>query len=345
MGYWISLIIGNVISAAVALAQLDLQVAVTKGEAVKESTKKNLLTQLNAYQKFCDRYMLQYFPCDNRQLCRFGQHLSGTFESPDAVGNYLSRLCTMIALLGLEVPDVKDRQMHMFSVGLRRIMQHAVKQAAPVTPQILARLSKVVNYKDRIEVIAWTAVLVGFYMSLRKSNLVPEAMDRFNPEQQFRRQDVNVGLDRAMMFEIKWTKTIQFRQKLLRVPVLPAQNKAVCPVFWVHKMLLDNPRSPQDTLFLINNPQQKLCLSANQLIYRLRKWLKMIGEDDMAFSLHSLRWGGATFTYQSDMESQMIKLLGDWASDCYKRYIDVSIDQRYDSMKAFVKALDKMLAE
>ena len=65
----------------------------------------------------------------------------------------------------------------------------------------------------------------------------------------------------------------------------------------------------------------------------------------MAFSLHLLRRGGATFAFQSDMEGQMIKLLGDWASDCYERYIDVTIDQRYDSMKTFVEALDKLIAE
>lgn len=104
-----------------ALAQLDIEVAATKGEAVKESTK-NLLTQLNLYQTFCDRYMLQYFPCDNRQLCRFGQHLRSTFQSPDAVGNYLSGVQTILALVGLEVPDTKDRQMQLLITGLKRVM-------------------------------------------------------------------------------------------------------------------------------------------------------------------------------------------------------------------------------
>ena len=32
-----------------------------------------------------------------------------------------------LALLGLEVPDVNDRQMRMFTTGLKRIMPHAVK--------------------------------------------------------------------------------------------------------------------------------------------------------------------------------------------------------------------------
>ena len=335
-----------IISAAVALAQLDLEVAGTKGQAVKESTKKNLLTQLAAYQKFCDRYMLQYFPCSNRQLCRFGQYLSRNFESPDAVGNYQSGIRTVLALLGLEVPDVKDKQMQLFSSGLRRCMDHTVKQAEPITPLLLVRMSKVVNYKDKVELIAWTATLLGFYMFLRKSNLVPEAMDKFDPVQQFTRADVNLlGLDLAMMCEVRWTKTIQFKQKILRFPILPAKNKAICPVFWVHRMVLDNPGQPQDPLFLIHTPVIKLSLSANQLIYRIRKWLKLIGEQEMAFSLHSLRRGGATFAYQSDMEGEMIKSLGGWASDCYKRYIDISMDKRYESMKAFVDALNNLTAQ
>ena len=77
------------ISAQIALMKLDLAVAATKSQSVKQSTKKNLLCQLSGYEKFCDRYLLEYFPCDNIQLCRFGQHLSATFESPESVGNYL----------------------------------------------------------------------------------------------------------------------------------------------------------------------------------------------------------------------------------------------------------------
>ena len=41
----------------------------------------------------------------------------------------------------------------------------------------------------------------------------------------------------------------------------------------------------------------------------------------------------------------MIKLLGDWASEAYRRYYDVSMDKRYDSMQAFVAALNKVTAE
>ena len=205
--------------------RLDLEVAATKGQSIKDSTKKNLLSQLTAYEKFCDRYLLECFPCDNKQLCRFGQHLSTTFQSPDSVGNYLSGIRTCLALLGLEVPDINDRQMKMFSMGLKRIMPHTIKQAEPVTPQLLLRLSKVINYRDQVEIVAWTGLLLGFYMFLRKSNLVPDTMETFDMQQQFCRADINLlGLDKAMMCEIRWSKTIQHKQKILRLPVLPAHK-------------------------------------------------------------------------------------------------------------------------
>ena len=176
---------GNYSAAQFTLLKLDLGVAATKSQSVKESTKKNLLCHLGAYERFCDRYLLEYFPCDNTQLCRFGQHLSATHTSPESVNNYISGIRTCLALLGFETPDTNDRQMRMFTTGLRRAMPHAIKQAAPVTPQILIKLSKVVNYRDQVEMVAWTGLLLGFYMFLRKSNLVPDTMEMFNGEQQF----------------------------------------------------------------------------------------------------------------------------------------------------------------
>ena len=331
------------ISVQLELMKLDLAVAATKGQSIKESTKKNLVCQLSAYEKFCDKYALEYFPCDNKQLCRFGQHLSATFESPEAVGNYLSGIHTCLALLGIEVPDVNDRQMKMFTAGLKRIMPHAVKQAEPVTPELLLRLSKVVNYRDQVEMVAWMGLLLGFYMFLHKSSLVPDTMDGFDREQQFCRSDINLlGIDQAMMFEIRWSKTIQHKQKILRLPILPAKNKTICPVFWVHYMINTVKAGLQDPVLALSVGPRVLALSANQLIYRFRKWLLLIGQDPTVFSLHSLRRGGVTFAYQADMEGEMIKLLGDWASDTYKRYVDISMDKRYDSMKLFVEALNRI---
>ena len=222
-------------------------------------------------------------------------------------------------------------------------MEHDVKQVEPITPKLLLRMSRVVNYTCHMEMVAWVATLVGITMFLRKSNLIPDTMTEFNPDMQFGRQDFNLtGPLSVMMAEITWAKNLQFKQKILRLLVLPVENKAICPVMWIHYMIQQVPALPSNPAFTIWVKGQKLALSANQLMARIRNWLKLIKEDEQAYSLHSLRRGGATFAHQCNIESEMIKRLGNWASDAYKRYIDISMDDRYDSMKAFVEGLNKV---
>ena len=186
--------------------------------------------------------------------------------------------------------------------------------------------------------VAWVAVLLGFTMFLRKSNLVPDSMEEFEPKQQFCRSDVLDPLQ-PMMIDVRWSKTNQYRKKVPKVPVLPTDNKAICPVLWMHYLVNTVRAGPMDAAFTIYVEGVKKTLSSNQLSSRLKKWLNLIREPSEQYSLHSMRCGGATFAYQCNIESHMIKILGDWASDAYQKYID--IDSRYDSMKSFVEGLNK----
>ena len=68
-----------------------------------------------------------------------------------------SAVRTYYALLGLEVLDIKEKQMQMLIKGLKKTMPHITKQAAPITPDTLMILSKVVNCNDQIELLAWAA--------------------------------------------------------------------------------------------------------------------------------------------------------------------------------------------
>ena len=175
-----------------------------------------------------------------------------------------------------------------------------------MTPELLLRLSKVVNYLDDVETVAWTAVLLGFYMFMRKSNLVPSTMDTYNIQEQFCRADLNItDINAAMVTEVRWSKTLQFKQRILRFPVLPAKNKAICPVFWTYHMINRIKVGPTDPAFALRIKDKILALSANQLIYRLRKWLILLGDvDPTLYSLHSLRRGGATFAYRCNIENR-----------------------------------------
>ena len=69
-----------------------------------------------------------------------------------------------------------------------------------------------------------------------------------------------------MMIEVRWSKVLQFREKILRFPALPTGNKAICPVFWMHHMITSVEAGPLDPLFSLPHRKQKIALSANQLV-------------------------------------------------------------------------------
>ena len=120
-------IIGNFISAQLELILIDILVAKTKGCGITKGRKANLLTHLQSYKKFCDRYRVPYFPADVVQMCRFGQYLALTFESPHSVDNYQSGIRTCHTILGLKPPPSNDKDAQWFRQGLLRTMDHEVR--------------------------------------------------------------------------------------------------------------------------------------------------------------------------------------------------------------------------
>ena len=137
-------------------------------------------------------------------------------------------------------------------------------------------------------------------------------MDSFNNQQQFCRADLSLmGLDRALMCEIRWSKTIQHRQKILRLPVLPAKNKAICPVFWTHYMISKVPAGPQDPVLTLRVGSRILALSPKPAHLKVLQMVNTQWSRTHYILVTFTAQRGATFAYQSNMEGNMIKLLGD----------------------------------
>ena len=55
-----------------------------------------------------------------------------------------------------------------------------------------------------------------------------------------------------------------------------------------------------------------------------RSLLDRAGVGRSSYYGHSFRRRGATTAFMANIPAEYIKLQGDWSSDCYRRYIDVS---------------------
>jgi hypothetical protein len=85
------------------------------------------------------------------------------------------------------------------------------------------------------------------------------------------------------------------------------------------------PGKETDPAFFIPQGQHKIPVSYQQW----QKWLKYLieasGRDPNRFATHSFRRGGASFAFQAGVPVEVIKLLGDWKSDAFFRYLQVPI--------------------
>ena len=58
--------------------------------------------------------------------------------------------------------------------------------------------------------------------------------------------------------------------------------------------------------------------------------------------LAQFKEGGATWCFNIDITSEAIRLMGDWASEAYKQYLDMDVYKRLETMEKFTANIDKL---
>ena len=251
-------------------------------------------------RKFCLDYKLPPIPAQGMQLRRFAQYLADTptTNAIETINNYLWGVKTFHRLLDLPPPDTHEFLTTLTLRGLRLTLARLIRQAEPIDPTILERLLLQVDIKVEEQLTAWTALVLAFNMLLRKSNLVPQTQKEFNPEKQLARYNVCLAQDAALI-DIVWCKTLQFREKVLQLPLVRLQNRVLCPVFWLWKMIKKIPAAPTDPVFCYHRKNKFMMLMYPRLTFWFKKWLQGAGYDSTRLTMHSCRRGGGgqlTFT-------------------------------------------------
>ena len=198
--------------------------------------------------------------------------------------------------------------------GLRMQLARPTNQARPITVQNMNVMSRQVDKSSPEQVTAWTALVFAFLMLLRKSNLVPDTQKAFDGAKQLTRESITVAAN-AVMVDVVWSKTLQFKEKVLNIPLIRLRNKAICPLYWLLLMIQLNPASPSDPAFCYFRNGKFMTLTYPRLVYWLRRWLIMANINPEGYTMHSFRRGGASFLFDVNIPGQIIKLLGNWASE------------------------------
>ena len=188
-------------------------------QSYAHNTWRNFKSQYRRYTSFAKHKGFQAFPISESSLILFATFLSMEVKSVDTIRNYVSGVRTINSILSFESrPPVE--LLNVILRGLRRLLAKPVKQAPPLTPALLISIGQQVNITNPLEVSSFTALLFGFHLLLRRSNLVPETRSQFDQDKQLTRSDVVHGYGRVSLVSISWTKTIQYKERVLELPLL-----------------------------------------------------------------------------------------------------------------------------
>ena len=115
--------------------------------------------------------------------------------------------------------------------GLRRVMGDRVSHTFPITIDILLRIFHSFQPRNVFHACIRAAFLVAFFSFLRISNLVLYTLTEVHSSASFflRRRDITFTASGAYLHVFK-TKTIQFKQKILEIPLPVIPNSILCPV-------------------------------------------------------------------------------------------------------------------
>ena len=202
-----------------ALKQLDEQCKRSFRSGYRPNTVRNYRSRANIYIHFCLLYSLLPFPTTEWNLIRYERYLANGVTSYDTVKNYLSTVKRFHEIGRLKFPE------QLFTLKLEMSIKcelaTVVCKAVPITPKILIDVYQQVKLDSPVEVVAYVALLIVFYLFLCRSNLVPETGEKFNCKEQLTRSDI-WKLGTLTVVDIHWSKTNQYRQRDLILSLISA---------------------------------------------------------------------------------------------------------------------------
>lgn len=316
-----------------------------RGQAFAQSTTATYKSQLRAYLRFCLYFGYTPVPCSSHHLLRYVVFLARTL-SASSIPCYLNVVRIVHLQSGfpnpLQEPFFKF-QKDLLMRGIKRLHGNAVRQKLPITPDLLRKIHGTLDFTNSLDATFWAACVIAFFSFFRKSNLLIASAGSFDPQKHLRMCDIRV-CKWGLLLIVRWSKTIQYRNRTLLVPVPRIEHSTLCPhaaVTQAFKLL-----SRHDSGTLLNGPafvyitgEQVRPLTYATFTNKLKKSLQQCGVDSSMYSGHSFRRGGATFALNCGVPGHYIKLQGDWLSNAYERYLDTSLQYKLIAINIMSKSI------
>lgn len=290
------------------------------------------------YIQFCSTYDFRPIQPEETTVCLYVSKLADTC-SYRTIKNYLNGVRILHLEAGLANPLPAMFNLERTLRGIKRAKGDITpNRKLAVTPDILARIIRRLDLFTPSNMAFTAAMLVAFFGFFRKANVCPvqAGTNPVDEQSPVRRCDFDFADDMTLIWvNLRRTKTIQFGQRTLRVPLPAIPGSVLCPVTALRRLFAAVPGRPEDFAFSFPGPSgQLMTFTHRSFVNEFKHSLAHIGMNPARYSGHSFRRGGATFAFQCGASPAQIKEQGDWKSSAYLLYLEFD-----DPARARVAAL------
>ena len=206
---------------------LDEDVQMYRSNSFAASTWRTYSAQLSAYLDFCGKLNISPTPISQLDLGRYIAFLSRRL-SFCSIRQYLNVVRLIHLDSGFKNPLEQNWYVASILKGVRRVKGDSSLQKLPITLDILRAIFMKLDLKCSFERSFWTACLVAFFSFFRKSNLLVQSHILFDPLRHLCASDVEFTQEGAVL-TVRWSKVIQFKERILHIPLPRIQNSPFCP--------------------------------------------------------------------------------------------------------------------
>lgn len=306
------------------LRTLDTEVARYRAQVFSFNTRRTYSCHLAAYLKFCEQADLQPVPISERDLACYAAYLANRL-SYSSIRQYLNIVRILHEEAGYTSPLANSWILSSLFKGIRRTLGDCTKPKLPITVDILKRLFLTIDFSSELDVCFWCACLIAFFSFLRKSNLFT---DERNRHQGLTRGALSF-LAEGVVIHIRASKTIQFNERLVTIPLARIPGSCLCPAQSALLLYKLCPGSKDAPFFRFRQAGRIQVMCYRLFLCKLKSKLSLIGLSPEDYAGHSFRRGGATLALSSNIPSELVKLQGDWASAAYLKYFDPGLKSKF----------------
>jgi hypothetical protein len=236
-------------------------------------------------------------------------------------------------------------RMHRLLGGVKRTKGVNQRVKRPVTLPMLALWHARHPDPTSEQRCVHVAALFGVLGMLRRSNLVPGAVDGLARPRHLTRKDIVFDPTLyALKLTIRYSKTLQFQEKRHEIWIAGERGAVLDPVkIWLDYVALHPTLRPDQPAFVFGDPSGYTALGYKGLAAGVKQLCADLGLDPRDYATHSLRRGGASAALASGLAPYFTMYQGDWASDSYLKYYEVRTQDKIRITRMMVSMLARSL--